>query len=128
MWVLSRYHGAMKQPIKKLCACGCGQEFFAYWQRNKKRYAEFILFHGVRKVPLGREVLDLAKPHYAYMFGMFQTDSHFRQTSRNRGALIVELGQIDRKILEKFKAQVPVKSYIKERCRDTNFKEDLHIK
>lgn len=65
---------------------------------------------------------DLTNPNLAYMFGFFQTDGHLRKSSRNRGSLDVEIQEQDCSILEQFTNLISVHSIIRERTRNTNFK------
>jgi hypothetical protein len=116
-------------PIKKICACGCGEAFMSRWRHGDKRYTDYIGYHRNSKhiqTPLSSDTLNLSIPIYAYMFGFFQSDSHFRKQPRNRGVLQIELGIEDLHILELFKKIIPVNSTIIERLRDTNFKESYH--
>jgi hypothetical protein len=67
--------------------------------------------------------LDVMKPHYAYMYGLIQTDGHMSSETRNRGKVRIELSEQDRAVLETFMQLVPYHSKISARTRVTNFSQ-----
>jgi len=69
--------------------------------------------------------LDVAKPHYAYMYGLIQTDGHMSSDTRNRGKVSIELSEQDRAVLETFMQLIPFHSKISTRTRATNFSQQF---
>jgi len=67
--------------------------------------------------------LDVTKPHYAYMYGLIQTDGHMSSETRDRGKVRIELSEQDRIVLETFVQLVPYHSKISTRTRATNFSQ-----
>lgn len=67
--------------------------------------------------------IDLTVPNMAYIFGFFQTDGHLSENTRNRGRLSLELNAEDRHILEDISKALHVRTTLKDRTRDTNFKD-----
>lgn len=65
--------------------------------------------------------MDLEVAEHAYIFGLFQTDGHLQQSSRNRGKLTIELKSTDSQILHDIQAYIPHYSSIYNRSRTTNF-------
>jgi hypothetical protein len=61
---------------------------------------------------------------FSYMIGLFQTDGHLNDSTRDRGRLSLELSKKDIDIINKISFILPVNFSIKERERDTNFKEN----
>lgn len=68
--------------------------------------------------------LNLSNADHAYFFGFIQTDGHLASNTRNRGKLTIELSLEDKEILEKFQSIIPYYSSIRDRTRNTNFKEN----
>ncbi|MDI2132510.1 LAGLIDADG family homing endonuclease [Yinghuangia seranimata] len=69
------------------------------------------------------EFMDLQRPEYSYMFGFLQADGHLHRGPGRKGRLSVELTVGDKHILEQFQELCPYFSSIRERTRNTNFKE-----
>lgn len=67
---------------------------------------------------------DLLVPEHAYIFGFLQADGHMSQTTRNRGRISLELSARDEKLIQDFHNILPIKSTIKYRTRNTNFKNN----
>lgn len=67
--------------------------------------------------------LDVTKPHYAYMYGLIQTDGHMSSETRNRGKVSIELREQDKAVLETFMQLVPYYSKLSTRTRTTNFSQ-----
>ena len=61
----------------------------------------------------------------SYIFGLLGTDGSMNLSDRNRGNVTLEVNIKDRDICEKLFSIIP-NSSLKERTRDTNFKEDYH--
>jgi LAGLIDADG-like domain len=59
----------------------------------------------------------------SYVIGLLQADAHHAGYSRNRGKVTLEIRASDRQILEFLQEIFPVYSSIRERTRDTNFKQ-----
>lgn len=59
----------------------------------------------------------------SYFYGFIQADGNFQKSTRNRGKLSIELGIRDKDILEDFCEMFTCNTYIRERERDTNYKE-----
>jgi len=60
----------------------------------------------------------------SYLLGLAQTDGSLRESTRNRGCFSIELSIRDSDILFKLKDVIPFKVYLKQRTRDTNFKDN----
>ncbi len=60
----------------------------------------------------------------SYIYGLFQTDGHLYEQSRNRGKLTLEINSRDVDILESLDKIIPCNSYISSRKRVTNFGEN----
>lgn len=69
-------------------------------------------------------MLDLKIPEHSYFYGFMLADGHLRETTRNRGRLSLEIGEVDRDIIFKFEKLFPKISHVSSRTRDTNFKEN----
>lgn len=67
--------------------------------------------------------LDLAKPEHSYFFGFVQGDGHLHKGVGRKGSLSIELAERDRWILERFGDLFPGIASIRDRQRDTNFKD-----
>lgn len=63
----------------------------------------------------------LSSPDFAYIFGFISTDGSLTKIGK-KVRLAIELAHTDKEILEKFKTILPVKSFLGERIRKTNFK------
>lgn len=62
-------------------------------------------------------------PVPSYLLGFLAGDGHMRSNTRNRGAVSIELSKRDRSLLERFQEAIPVHSSLKDRARDTNFRQ-----
>jgi hypothetical protein len=68
--------------------------------------------------------LDLTRPEHAYLFAFVQCDGYLKAGPGKKGALTVELGARDRKVLEDFQRIVPFHTSIRTRTRRTNFSSE----
>lgn len=57
----------------------------------------------------------------SYIFGLFQTDGHLSEQSRNRGKFSIELDTKDKDVINKLNEIITENSYISYRERVTNF-------
>ncbi|MGW0658172.1 hypothetical protein [Streptodolium elevatio] len=68
--------------------------------------------------------MDLTQPEYSYMFGFLQADGTLSAGSGDKGQLAVELSRTDREILLRFQELCPYRSSVRDRTRNTNFKDN----
>ena len=68
--------------------------------------------------------LDLTQPETAYLFAFALGDGHLWKGKGNKGKLTIELARKDRALLEHFQSLLPVATTLRDRCRDTNFKDN----
>jgi len=67
-------------------------------------------------------LLDLTKQFDSYLYGLIQTDGNFREETRNRGCIAIELAGKDEEILQRIANIVGGNTTC--RVRNTNFKND----
>lgn len=68
--------------------------------------------------------IDLKDSNFSYIFGLFQADANFYETTRNRGKISLEINNRDSDIIYKIRELLPCNASISSRIRDTNFKKD----
>ncbi|WTW96724.1 hypothetical protein OG216_26675 [Streptomycetaceae bacterium NBC_01309] len=68
--------------------------------------------------------MDLTQPEYSYMFGFLQADGTLSAGRGNKGELSVELARTDREMLLRFQQLCPYPSSVRDRTRNTNFKDN----
>ncbi|MEU8138784.1 LAGLIDADG family homing endonuclease [Streptodolium elevatio] len=68
--------------------------------------------------------MDLTQPEYSYMFGFLQADGTLSAGPGDKGKLTVELSRTDREILLRFQELCPYPSSVRDRTRNTNFKDN----
>lgn len=66
---------------------------------------------------------DIEKPDFSYIFGFLQADGHLSSVN-SKGRVNVEINERDSDILESFQTLIPIKSTLRRRIRNTNFKND----
>ncbi len=60
----------------------------------------------------------------SYLFGFLQADGSFCEQSRNRGKIRLEVSYRDKDVIYLLDDIIPCNSFISERTRNTNFKDD----
>jgi len=68
-----------------------------------------------------RPYFELTKPDHAYLLGFLQTDGHLYEGTRNRGKVVLEIGNRDKEILPSLAALFPCYVGIRSRIRSTNY-------
>ena len=71
-------------------------------------------------------ILDLNNSKHAYFIGFAQADGSLYEETRNRGVFKIELQYGDKHILKEFSKLLDCNFSIRDRIRDTNFKEKYH--
>lgn len=66
-------------------------------------------------------MFNLLNPNHAYIYGLFQTDGHLREGTRNRSQFTLEINVRDKDIIKKISQALPVKANTFTRTRTTNF-------
>ncbi|WP_436776945.1 LAGLIDADG family homing endonuclease [Yinghuangia sp. YIM S09857] len=68
--------------------------------------------------------MDLTQPEYSYMFAFLQADGSLSAGRGDKGKLAVELARRDHEILLRFQELCPFPSSVRDRTRNTNFKDN----
>jgi hypothetical protein len=67
-------------------------------------------------------ILDLLNPDHAYLFGFLQCDGTLSRGAGEKGRLSIELAAVDAGHLRALAELIPVRTSLRMRTRDTNFK------